>query len=320
MITRPGPVESILRRTRRRSALAASLLLIVALGLVAAGCGGGSDLASGGQAGDGKARTVDESGQKLPGTKEFGLTEEEFAGHVEKVQGLIADCMAEAGFEYIPASVQQVALAQANVRKQGSNLAKKEYKEKWGYDVTTRYENKVKKIELGSRNLRYIEGLSEADKIAYERTLYGDDPNSTFAFTFDEEDFSTTGGCTRKAVEQVFTRQQLSANYEHPKDVLIEADPRVVEANANWVACMQAHGYDGYLDQDEIIEEFEERFDALVGDQDPRTLRGAKLQKLKQMQREEIAISLADLDCQIKHLDSVIREVEIEVFGVPVSG
>ncbi len=311
MRTRLSTVESTgLLRLRRCAFVAVSLLLTATVSFGAAACGGGSASSDKGSTG----------GRKLPGIKEFGLTEEQYAAHIEEVQALIAKCMAEAGFEYIPASVQQVALAQANVRKQGSVLAKRKYKEKWGYDVTTRYENKVKNIELGSRNLRYIQSLSEADKIAYERALYGDDPNATFAFTFDEEDFSTTGGCTRKAVEQVFTKEQLSENYQHPKDILIEKDPRVIEANANWVACMQSHGYDGYLDQDEIIDEFEERFQALVGDQDPRTLTGSKLQRLKKMQREEVAISLADLDCETKYVDSVIREVEIEIFGVPVSG
>ena len=41
--------------------------------------------------------------------KEFGLTEEEFAAHIEETQALIATCMAEAGFEYIPADVETVA-------------------------------------------------------------------------------------------------------------------------------------------------------------------------------------------------------------------
>jgi hypothetical protein len=299
--------------------VAGSVVLVLALGLVAAGCGGDSGSGSSGEASDGKAQTVDETGRKLPGTKEFGLTEEQFASHVEKVQTLIAECMTQAGFEYVPADVETIELAQSAVRVE-PGYTREEYKKRWGYGVSTRFDNVVKEIELGPQNLRYIEGLSEADRAAYERTLYGEDPDATFAFTFDEEDFSSTGGCTRKAVEQVFTKEQLSENYQHPKDILIENDPRVIEANANWVACMQSHGYDGYLDQDEIIEEFEERLDALVGDQDPRTLTGAKLQSLKEMQREEIAISLADLDCQIKHVDSVIREVEIEIFGVPVSG
>ncbi len=315
MATRPRAVESIgFRRARRRSVLAASVLLSVALSVLAAACGGG------GEGGAGAAQSADEvSKKRLPGTKEFALTEEQFASRVEKVQALIASCMGDAGFEYVPADVETVELAQSAVRVE-PGYEREEYKKRWGFGVTTRFDNVVKEIELGPRNLAYIESLSEADKAAYERTLYGEDPDATFAFTFDEEDFSSTGGCTRKAVAQVFTPEQLKGTYVNPKDILIEKDPRVVKANENWVACMQDHGYHGYLDQDEIIEEFEERLDALTEGEDPRTLTGAKAEKLRRMQREEIAISLADLDCQIKHVDSVTREVEIEVFGVPVSG
>ena len=342
MNTRPSEVETVgLRSTRRRSVVVASLLLIVVLSLLAAACGGGSassDQAStdqlgqastdqpgndpaqttdaGGQTTDAGGQTTDGGGKApLPGIKEFGLTEEEYAAHIEAVQALIASCMTEAGFEYVPASVQTVALAQYNVRKKGSYSVKKEYKEKWGYDVSTRYENKIKNIELGPQNLRIIKGLSEADRVAYERTLYGEDPNATFAFTFDEEDFSGTGGCTRKAVEQVFTPEQLKETYINPKDILIESDPRVVEANANWVACMQDAGYDGYLEHDDIIGEFEERFDALTEGEDPRTLTGARAEELKQMQAEEIAISLADLECE-QDLDLAVHQVELEVLGV----
>src|SRR3990170_1823442 len=169
MRTRPSTVESVgLRRTRRRPVVAASLLLIVTLSLLAAACGGGStssDQASTDQPGTDSAQTTDGGGQTtdaggqapLPGSKEFGLTEEEYAAHIESVQALIATCMAEAGFEYVPADVQTVALAQANVRKKGSYAVKKEYKEKWGYDVSTRFENKVKNIELGPQNLGIIE-------------------------------------------------------------------------------------------------------------------------------------------------------------------
>jgi hypothetical protein len=309
--------------------VAASLLLIVALSLVAAACGGGStssDQASADQRAAEPAQTSAGDGQTtdggdeapLPGVKEFGLTEEEYAAHIEETQALIATCMAEAGFEYIPADVETVALAQANVRKRGTYEEKKAYKEKWGYDASTRFENKVKNIELGPQNLQYIRSLSEADRAAYERTLYGEDPNATFAFTFDEEDLSSTGGCTRAAVEQVFTPEQLKGTYVNPKDILIEGDPRVVEAQADWVACMQDAGYDGYLDQDEIIEEFEEEFFALTGGKDPRTLTGARAEELKQLQAEEIAISLADLDCE-QALDKAVEEVEIEVYGRPIS-
>ena len=306
-----------------------SLLAIVVFGLLAAACGEGST--SSGQASPAPpptepAQTTD-AGQTTDGVaqisregiREFGLTDQEFASHVEAVQAAIAQCMAEAGFEYVPADVETIELAQSAVRTE-PGMDREEYKKQWGYGISTRFDNRVKEIELGSQNLAIFESLPEADQDAYERTLYGEDPDATFAFAFDEEDFSGTGGCTREAVEQVFTTEQLKETYTNPKDILVEADPRVVEADANWVACMQDAGYDGYLDQDDIIDEFEERFDALTEGEDPTTLTGAQAEELKQMQAEEIAISLVDLECQLKYLDSVIREVEIELFGHPVSG
>ena len=156
--------------------------------------------------------------------------------------------------------------------------------------MSTRVENKVKGIELGPQNLAIIASLSEADRVAYERTLYGEDPNATFAFTFDEEDFSGTGGCTRKAVEQVFTREQLTGDTSTRRTSSSE-DPRVVQANADWVACMQAAGYNGYLEQDEIIDELEERYEQITEGEDPRTLTGSRATALQELQANEIGVS-----------------------------
>ena len=100
----------------------------------------------------------------------------------------------------------------------------------------------------------------------------------------------------------------------------MEADPRVVEANANWVSCMQDAGYDGYIEQDDIIGELEERLEALTEGEDPQTLTGSRAKELEQLQQEEIALSLADLKCETTYLEGVIREVEIELFGEEVSG
>jgi hypothetical protein len=304
--------------------VAASLVLIVALSLLAAACGGGatsSDQAAADQPAAEPAQTTggggqptETGGEALPGVKEFGLTEEEYAAHIEETQALIATCMAEAGFEYVPADVETVARAQDAVRVE-PGYTEEEYKQEFGFGVTTRFDNVVKETELGPQNLRIIEDLSEADRLAYERMLYGDDPNATFAFTFDEEDFSSTGGCTRQAVEQVFTPEQLRGDYVNPKDTVIESDPRVVEANANWVACMQDAGYDGYVEQDEIIEDFEEQLEELTAGEDPATLTGARAEELKQLQEEEIEVALADHECQLAHLRPVIEAVEVEVYG-----
>ncbi len=256
------------------------------------------------------------SEEPLPGIKEFGLTEEQFAEHVEETQALIADCMSSAGFEYIPVDVATIEAAQARVRTD-PGYTRRTYKEQWGLGVTTRLDNPVRDTGLGP-NLDIYNALPETEKEAYFHTLFGDDPNADFAFTLDEEDFSSTGGCTREAVSQVFTRAQLKGTYVNPKDVLIESDPRIVEAERQWSECMRAAGYEYEGDQDEIIEEFEERLEELTDGDDPATLTGARAEELRKLQQEEIAVSLVDLDCQIRYTDDVFAQVETEVYGQPL--
>ena len=292
------------RRERRTAIVLAGLVITLAI----SGCGstsGSSDESQGKE-------------QSLPGTKEFGLTEVQFVRHIEETQAHIAECMAEAGFEYIPVDVKTIEAAQARMR-QDPGYTRRTYKEKWGLGVTTRFDNPVRDTGLGP-NLEIWKSLPKSDQEAYSRTLWGDNPQFDFVFSFDEEDFSETQGCTRKAVAQVFTPQQLKGTYVNPKDVLVENDPRIIEAEDRWTECMRDAGYDYEDDQDEIIEEYQERLDDLVGDADPRTLTGPRAEALRKMQQEEIAVSLVDLDCQIKHTDDVFREVELEVFGEVVSG
>lgn len=255
----------------------------------------------------------------LPGTREFGLTSEEFTDHVERTQALIATCMATAGFEYVPVDVATIDAAQKRVRTE-PGYTRKTYKEKWGLGVTTRFDYPVRTTGLGPQNVRIMNSLGNADREAYVRTLWGENPESDFAFTLDEEDFSDTGGCTREAVAQVFTADQLTGSYVNPKDVLLESDPRIVEAERNWSQCMRGHGYDYQKDQDEIIEEYRDRLAELTEGDDPTTLTGDRAAALREMQQEEIAVSLADLDCQVRYTDDVFRQVEIEIFGRPVSG
>ena len=277
---------------------------VLALGVVFAGC---------------EAATPSAADKQLPGIKEFGLTETEFAAHVEKVEAMIGRCMTRAGFEYVPVDVQTVELAQQYVRAD-PNVSRRDYHERWGYGETTRFDDPVRTVGLGPHNRRIFDSLSPADQVAYNRTLFGEDPDMTFVWTLDEEDFSQTGGCTREGAAAAFTKAQLLGTYVNPKDVMVESDPRIVEAVADWTQCMREAGYDGYEDQDEIMEELGDRLDELLDGDDPAQLAGERLRALKRLQAEEVAASMADLACEIKHTDAVFREVEIEVFGQPVSG
>jgi hypothetical protein len=238
---------------------------------------------------------------------------------VERAQALIATCMTDAGFEYVPVDVQTIDAAQKRVRTE-PGFTRRTFKEKWGLAVTTRFDHPVRDTGLGPQNVRIMNSLKGADREAYERTLWGENPDADFAFTIDEEDFSETGGCTRKAVAKVFTAAQLKGTYVNPKDVLVDSDPRIVKASRNWSRCMKERGYEYQTDQDEIIEEYGDRLDGLTEGDDPTTLTGERAAALRKLQAEEIKVALADMECQIKYTDDIYREVEIEIFGHPVSG
>ena len=255
--------------------------------------------------------------EPLPGTQAFGLNEAEFTEYVEEVEGLIADCMAEAGFEYVPVDVTAVLEVGIWMRAD-PNITREEYKSQWGYGISTRTDNPPREIGLSQQNVQIYESLPESEQIAYDRTLFGDDSDETFALALDDEDFSGIGGCTEEAVMAVFPEEMMSSSFINPKDVLIESDPRVIAADEAWMECMSEEGYE-YEDQDEIIEEYEERYDALTDGEDPEDLSGEDLEALEELQAEEIAVALMDLECQ-GPLDEVIREVEIEIYGEPVSG
>jgi len=261
----------------------------------------------------------DSSAKKaLPGIKEFGLTDKEFAEHVEQTQQLIAECMTDAGFEYIPVDVKTVEAGQARVRTE-PGYTRRTYKEKWGLAVTTRFDNPVRDAGLGP-NLEIYNNLPASEQDAYFQTLFGDDWNADFVFALDEEDFSSTGGCTRKGVAAVFTDEQLKGSYVNPKDVLVDEDPRIINARKQWSQCMHDAGYEYEEDQDEIIEEYGERLADLLDGDDPSALTGQRAAALKDLQQDEIAVALSDMDCQVKHTDEITRQVEFEIFGRRVSG
>lgn len=303
-------MEYCATKTRGRKVKRSVVGLTVAVALLATACG--SDGGTGDPGGSSSPTS-----QPLPGTQAFGLTEQEFASNVEQVESKIAACMREAGFEYVPADVTAVLEVGIWMRADPS-LSREDFKTQWGYGISTRTDNPAREIGLGDQNIQIYDSLSESEQIAYDRTLFGDDPDATFAMTLDDEDFTGTGGCTKKAVDEVFPAEMLTSTFINPKDVLIESDPRVIAADEAWMECMAEDNYE-YEDQDEIIEEYEERYDELLDGRDPGELSGEDLEALADLQAEEIAVALKDLECQA-FTDPVIREVEIELYGEPVSG
>lgn len=247
------------------------------------------------------------------GTEEFGLTMAELTRRIEEAEALIGRCMADAGFEYIPVDFSTIRRAMTS-DKSAPGLSEAEYRAQYGHGITTQPDKPIVTIGLGEQNQRILDGLSEADRVAYERTLWGTDRTATFAFALESENFSRTGGCTRAAVEQLFTPEEMATTYFNPADAYVLQDPRAVAALEAWSQCMSEAGF-VYGHPDDIDFDLQARYDSIMQGRDPEELTGADLEALQKLQDEERAAVAANHPCESTLLEPVLDVIEEELLG-----
>jgi hypothetical protein len=227
-----------------------------------------------------------------------------------RVENRISDCMKAQGFDYVP--VDPFAQQQALTGK--ARITDEEFTRQFGYGISTLF---GKGNEQSNPNERIRTSLSEADRAAYDRALGGDNPGITFAEAVDSGDFTELGGCTKDASEAAFGGPAVLTSLVERLDELDERiiqDQRMVKANEKWTACMLEKGY-RYEEPDEIDADIEERFKAIVGSGvAPGTStppQGASYDRaaLTELQREEVRIANADVDCEKQEIEPVEREV-----------
>jgi hypothetical protein len=271
--------------------------------LIACGGGASSDSA--------QSQQSKSSGDQQVGVEEFGMTDEQLVTSIERAESLIASCMAEAGFDYVP--IDPVTFRGAmDALTSAPGLTDAEFVGQYGYGISTLPPTQA--FGAGEENTRIYEQLSSPDQVAYKRNLWGDNVEATFVIMLENEDFSGAGGCTKKAIDQAFTDEQRKANYVNPFDAQVQQDSRMVDALKKWSGCMREAGYD-YESPDDAEREVTDRLNALTRGADPRTLTGSDKDKLTQLQGLERAVAQGDHDCFEQFVTDVERQVERDISG-----
>ena len=258
------------------------------------------------------------------GTEEFGMSQRELVQAIEKTEELIARCMREQGFQYVAVDYTTVREGMA-ADKRLPGLSEEEFINRHGFGISTLYtglppqlstDYSPARIGLGERNVQIFRALSPADQVAYNRALLGEDVSATFSVALEIEDLSRTGGCTRKAVEQVFKPDQLKASHYNPQDALIRKDPRMKAALGFWQREMKKAGFD-YAHPDDIEPDLRNRLNALteggkllVGKMSPD--QKAALRKLQDFER---AVAVKSFKMQEEVLDPVEERIQKELFS-----
>jgi hypothetical protein len=258
------------------------------------------------------------------GTEEFGLTRAQLVQSVEKVEALVSKCMRDQGFEYVAADYTTVRKGMA-ADKNLPGLSEEEFIAKYGFGVSTLYTGQPPqlatgyspaKVGLGERNVQIYKNLSPADQVAYNRALSGENTDATFAVGLETENFSRTGGCTRKAIEQVFEPEQLKATYYNPKDALINKDPRMKAALRYYAVEMRKAGFD-YNHPDEVEPDIRERLAAITngGTIPVEKMSPEQRAALKKLQDYERRVAAKNFKLQEEVIDPVEAKIEKELFA-----
>ena len=205
------------------------------------------------------------------GTEEFGLSQKELVQSVAKVEALISQCMRKEGFSYVAADYNTVRKGMS-ADKNLPGVSEEEFIKQYGYGVSTLYTGQPPqlakgyspgKVGLGERNVEIYKKLSPADQVAYNRTLFGENVSATFAVGLETENFSMTGGCTRKAIEQAFKPEQVKSTYYNPKDALVNKHPRMKAALRHYAVEMRKAGFT-YNHPDDVETDIRARLAALT--------------------------------------------------------
>ena len=260
----------------------------------------------------------------VPGSEEFGLTPKQLVQYSEKVEALISKCMREQGFQYIAADYRTVRKGMS-ADKNLPGVSEEDFINKYGFGVSTMYTGQPPqlatgyspaKIGLGERNVKIYENLSPADQVAYNRALLGENTDATFAVGLETENFSRVGGCTRKAIEQVFEPEQLKATYYNPKDALINKDPRMKAALRYYAREMRKAGFN-YNHPDEVETDIRERLAALTsgGEVPVEEMSPEQRAALKELQAFELRVAVKDFQLEQEVFDPVEEKIEEEMYS-----
>jgi hypothetical protein len=208
-----------------------------------------------------------------------------------QVQVAIADCMQQDGWEYIPVEQPDGVFEYseedelARIQREGLGIAYYTLNQT-GEGFGDPY------AEWTDPNEEYVTALSEAERTAYYESLYGteEEQNADTATEVDPEtgeeyqvSYGYGAGCSGEAYTlvqgddptQSEAYWQAAQKFYEDLYARIEADPRIIKANEDWVSCMADAGYT-YTGQDAFWEtsynDLQTRHDDILGDsynQDP---------------------------------------------------
>lgn len=296
------------------------MISVLALsGCAAAGSGGGGEL------------SYEDSPLGTYTTALYGdIDQEKLEAQQAEVEELVAACMKEEGFEYLPNTQNGGGVVMSS-----DDMEDRETEE-WvasnGYGMIQSAEQmaeqQAQSEELVDPNAEYTASLSESEQAAFYETLYGPGPSEEEMEAMEAGDGSyeynwETAGCQGAAQNEVqggaqdaYNDPKFAGLFEKMNELYTKAmeQPAVKELDAKWADCMADAGYSEFTSKSEAMmsisdaqnefyenQEFDETGTPIAPDE-------AAMEELRQ---KEIDLALADFRCSEK-LDYMQKSLEAQ--------
>lgn len=292
---------------RRFSALAITLALTVGATAACSGGGKGGSSASG-------SNELYGAAPDTPLSRFFGGDDDasraRFDEQQRRQQEAVAQCMAKQGFRYIPvdpaASGGSTTIGGPSGAAAG--MTKQAYVDTYGFGLSAALDGADPTVptlsapSVADPNQEIIDALSESERDAYYRALYGDAATSSGSASSAQ---ATPAGCQAEAAEQT-SNATVDPVIEQVQPLIeelyqrIDADTRVVEATAGYASCMAKAGYDSLRTPDAARQAVMDKIDAIVSAA-PDPLAGFspdELSKLTPEQQEELFSKRPEYDAK----------------------
>lgn len=322
---------TVVPTTARQRTTARALAFAGALGLLAAGltgCGGGDE--GTGDQGDRDEEQLGVLDAMFRDAWENAVRQDPAQAQA-RVEELIAECMAEQGFEYVPRTAAG-PMPQAATAVEDDGLDPIEYAQQWGYAITTGPPDEgpgpSPSPEVVDPNEELRAGMTETERTAYDTALWGVplDPAD------GEEYVEPTGdqrGCHTVANDAVYgsgveeddpfadLMDEMSRMWES-----VGTDDRVLAAQAEWAACMTDAGHPGLASVGDgekvvldlvqpILDEVWATVPEDAAEEERRAAQALIDERTAAITPQEIEIAVADMTCreQVRYED-VYAEVD----------
>lgn len=248
-------------------------------------------------------------------------TQEMLDAEQKKTEDLVAECMNEQGFEYVP-NLQGGGVI---LSSEGDDIdwGSEEFAKQYGYGLVNSpgmEDMPSDDEEIVDPNSDYYDSLSESERTAYDEALWGPSPTEEEMAAMEEGDGSseydwTKAGCYGAAQHEVSTESNgVQAAYEDPEFAELFAEMQnvwsgiydgegsndeVAALDRDWADCMAEAGYDGFASpmsaQQQLSDEYMEL--QMPDGEDGEWQEPSDADK-QEFQKREIATALADRSCQ----------------------